>query len=137
MSDVPKYVFDTNIIVSALLFRSSQPRRALDVARRSGILLMSQAVRTEIQDVLARPKFDRYITPVERQLFLMGLFATVNFIEIEENIVACRDPKDNIILELAVNGQATTIISGDRDLLVLNPFRGISIVTVKEFLESA
>jgi predicted nucleic acid-binding protein len=56
-------------------------------------------------------------------------------IEITEAIHACRDPKDNMILELAVSGQANTIVSGDNDLLTLNPFRGIPILSPTAFLE--
>ncbi|WP_243147552.1 putative toxin-antitoxin system toxin component, PIN family [Scytonema sp. UIC 10036] len=60
---------------------------------------------------------------------------TVKFVEITENIDICRDPKDNKYLELALSGQATCIISGDNDLLVLHPFQEISILTIQEFLE--
>ena len=51
-----------------------------------------------------------------------------------EEIDICRDPKDNKFLEVAVNGKADFIITGDKDLLVLNPFQGIEIITVNEFL---
>jgi putative PIN family toxin of toxin-antitoxin system len=135
MKNRPKYVLDTNIIVSALLFKNSQPRQALDKARHSGIILMSQSIWQEIQEVLARPKFERYITSIERDLFLIWLAKSVRFINITKGIIACRDLKDDKVLELAVNGNAKLIISGDQDLLVLNPFEGISIVTVREFLE--
>lgn len=56
--------------------------------------------------------------------------------EVNEQINECRDPKDNKYLELAVAGEVECIITGDEDLLVLNPFRGIKILTVQEFLES-
>ena len=135
MSNCPKYVLDTNIIVSALLFKKSNPRQVLDKARHLGIILISQAIWQEIQEVLARPKFERYITSAERDLFLIGLAKTARFVEIKQTITACRDPKDNKFLELAVNGGAKAIISGDQDLLVLHPFNGISILTVKQFLE--
>ncbi len=135
MKNRPKYVLDTNIVVSALLFKSSQPRQALDKARHLGVILMSQSIWQEIQEVLARPKFERYITSIERDLFLIWLAKSVRFIETTKRIIACRDPKDDQFLELAVNGNAKLIISGDQDLLVLNPFEGISIVTVREFLE--
>jgi uncharacterized protein len=136
MSKLPKFVLDTNIIVSALIFKNSQPRQALDKARHSGIILMSQPVWQEIQEVLARPKFERYITSTEKDLFLIGLAKSVKFVEIEKSIIACRDAKDDKFLELAVNGNATLIISGDRDLLALHPFESISIVTVRYFLET-
>ena len=135
MNNPPKYVLDTNIIVSALLFRNSQHRRALDKARHLGSILMSQSIWQEIQEVLVRPKFERYIASIERDLFLIWLSKSVTFIDINKTIIACRDPKDNKFLELAVNGNAQLIISGDRDLLDLHSFEGISIVTVKQFLE--
>ncbi|WP_330203390.1 putative toxin-antitoxin system toxin component, PIN family [Cyanobacterium sp. Dongsha4] len=136
MTDLPKYVLDTNVIISALLFKNSQPRQALDKARQSGIVLMSQEIWTEIQEVLARPKFDKYITYGEKKLFLIELVNTVNFIEVKENITTCRDAKDNKFLELAVSGLASIIVSGDNDLLILNPFQNIPILTVKEFLKN-
>lgn len=135
MKNRPKYVLDTNIIVSALLFKNSQPRQALDKARHLGIILMSQSIWQEIQEVLERPKFERYITLIERDLFLIWLSKSVEFVDIAKRIIACRDPKDDQILELAINGNAKLIVSGDQDLLVLHPFEGISIITVREFLE--
>ena len=58
MTKVPRYVLDTNVIISALLFKNSQPRKALDLARKSGIILMSEEIWDEINEVLARPKFN-------------------------------------------------------------------------------
>ena len=64
----------------------------------------------------------------------MDLSETIQFIDVIEQINECRDPKDNKYLELAVSGKAECIVTGDDDLLVLNPFRGIEILTVQEFL---
>lgn len=69
MNNLPKYVLDTNIIVSALLFKKSQPRQALDKARHEGNILMSEAIWQEIIDVLSRPKFEKYVTLIERRIF--------------------------------------------------------------------
>jgi uncharacterized protein len=55
-------------------------------------------------------------------------------VEVTEVVTDCRDSKDNKFLELAVSGGAQSIISGDADLLVLDPFRGISIVTPQVFV---
>jgi predicted nucleic acid-binding protein len=57
-------------------------------------------------------------------------------VEVIEVIADCRDPKDSKFLELGVDGNASHIISGDADLLILHPFRGISIVTPQGFLDS-
>jgi len=127
---------DTNVIVSALLFKNSPPRQLLDRVRKSGIILMSEEIWAEVEEVLNRPKFKKYITSGEKKLFLIELFNIVDFIKVTEKITACRDAKDNKFLELAVSGLATAIISGDNDLLILHPFQGISILSVKTFLES-
>ena len=55
---------------------------------------------------------------------------------ISERIAACRDPTDDKFLELGVNGRANLIVSGDADLLALNPFRDIAIVTPADFVQS-
>jgi predicted nucleic acid-binding protein len=57
-------------------------------------------------------------------------------VEITENVQECRDPKDDKVLELALNGKAQYIISGDRDLLVLHSFRDVIVTTADEFLKT-
>jgi predicted nucleic acid-binding protein len=56
-------------------------------------------------------------------------------IEIVEKVRVCRDRKDDKILDLAINGQAEYIVTGDKDLLVLKLFRGVKIITAEEFLK--
>jgi uncharacterized protein len=129
------YVFDTNVMVSAILSSNSVPRNAFNFAFTNGIILLSNAVQDELNDVLSRPKFAKYITNEKRNHFLWELFRQALFIDIAEEIKECRDEKDNKFLELAVNGKADFIITGDNDLLVLNPFRDILIVTPKSFLD--
>lgn len=130
------YVFDTNVLVSALLFTNSSPRKALELALESGKILISTQTINELNNVLSRAKFERYISAEKRERFLFSLVKNSILIEIKETIYECRDPKDNKFLELAINGKATMIISGDKDLLILNPFRGIPILTVSQFLNS-
>lgn len=134
MNNLPNYVLDTNIFVSALLFKNSQPRRALDKARHQGTILMSESIWQEITEVLTRPKFERYVSSIERDLFITWLGELVYFVEISKAVNVCRDAKDDKFLELAVNGDAELIVSGDQDLLILNPFFGISIITARDFL---
>jgi uncharacterized protein len=130
------YVFDTNVLVSALLFANSSPRKALELALDIGKILISKETIDELNNVLSRPKFERYISQQKRERFLLSFVQKSMLIDIQEKIEECRDPKDNKFLELAINGRATAIISGDKDLLVLHPFRGISIFTVSQFLNS-
>lgn len=134
MANERRFVFDTNSVVSALLLKQSISRRAFDHAREFGVLLVSLETLSELADVLRRSKFNKYLTEQERQQFLAAYVREAIFIEPAETIRACRDPKDDKFLELAVGGQATLIVSGDRDLLVLDLFRGIPILPPGDFL---
>lgn len=134
MTNNPRYVFDTNTIVSAILFEQSKPGQAFFAALRRGEVLISLALLAEIQDVLSRKKFDRYVMPQEREQFLARLVLEAALVDVTTHIVACRDPKDDKVLALAVDGAATCIISGDQDLLELNPFHDIPILTSADFL---
>ncbi len=136
MSNKSRYVFDTNVIVSALLFEQGNPGQTLYKALNESEILLSEEVASEIKDVLSREKFARYITWEERELFLQLLIQETTLVEITEKIQECRDPKDNKFLELAVSGAASHLITGDPDLLVLDPFRGIRILTPRQFLDS-
>ena len=133
MSDV-RLVLDSNVLVSAALFKNSIGRRAFNKAIMNGQVLMSEAVLAELQDVLDRPRFDRYLSLELRRTFLSDLLALVEIIETFRRIEVCRDPKDDKFLELAVSGGAAFIISSDKDLLVLNPFEGIEILSPLDFL---
>ena len=131
-----RFVFDTNVIVSALLTKKSVARDCLDKARELGRILLSLEVVEELYDVLGRSAFDRYIDEEDRIKFLNLLVKESTLVEITEKIKECRDPKDDKFLELAVNGKADFIISGDGDLKVLHPFRKIKIVSPREFLDA-
>ncbi|MGD0182708.1 MAG: putative toxin-antitoxin system toxin component, PIN family [Terriglobales bacterium] len=130
-----RIVADTNCLVSRLLLPSSVPGDAVRRAADSGLLLASEATMNELADVLARPKFDRYISLADRQQFLRLLGRVAEFVPIVYPIRECRDPKDDKFLELALNGRAHLIITGDADLLALHPWREIAIVTPARYLK--
>lgn len=127
-------VFDNNVLVSAALL-GGVPRKAFDKLLDKGKVLVSVSVLLELADVLNRPKFDKYVTHDERMRFMVGFLKVAEMVEISETIKVCRDPKDDKLLELAVSGAADFLVTGDKDLLVLNPFRRVKIITPREFLE--
>jgi putative PIN family toxin of toxin-antitoxin system len=129
-------VFDTNTIISAFLFENGNPGRALKEALRRGRLLLSLQAAEEVAVVLRREKFDKYVRRRTREEFLKALIRDAVFVAVTEEIHECRDPDDDKFLELAVSGDATHIVSGDGDLQALSPFRGIPILSAKQFLES-
>jgi len=130
-----RFVFDTNVIVSASLLKQSVARQAVESAIAQGTLLVSQTTIEELNDVLRRKGFEKYVTEDERVEFLTALVREATLVEITETVTACRDPQDNKFLELAVSGKATGIVSGDEDLLVLHPFHGIAVLTPRQFLD--
>ena len=129
-----RVVLDTNVVVSALLLPDSVPRQAFDKAVDQGEIIISTPVLLELAEVLARTKLNKYLSEQERTRFLVALLKETELVSITQQINECRDAKDNKFLELAVCGNADVLVSGDRDLLVLNPFREIDIVTPRDFL---
>ncbi|UIE39422.1 putative toxin-antitoxin system toxin component, PIN family [Leptodesmis sichuanensis] len=130
-----RIVIDTNTLISSVLIAASVPDQAFKKARDIGILLFSDATFEELQQVITRPKFDRYISIAIRIEFLARLWQESEQVEIVDVITDCQDPKDNKFLEVAVNGDADYILTGDQDLLILNPFRAIPIVPPAYFLD--
>lgn len=130
-------VLDTNVFVSALLLSDSKPRQSLDVALRKGRLLLSFATLGEIYEVLSRKQFRRYISEEDIRIFIAALTREAEWIDVTTQINACRDPRDDMFLEVAVNGRADCIVTGDKDLLVLDPFETIRILSPQAFLELA
>ncbi|HLG13467.1 MAG TPA: putative toxin-antitoxin system toxin component, PIN family [Blastocatellia bacterium] len=135
MTSSLRSVFDTNTIVSALLLPDSKPREALDRAQGRGKILISMPTLLELSEVIARKKFDKYLSEEQRKEFLAALVTQAELLGVTEKITDCRDPKDNKFLELAVCGSADCNVSGEGDLLVLHPFRGILILQPGEFLK--
>ena len=128
------FVFDTNVIISAFLNQNSKEFEAFKYAKENGEIAISNEVFEEYRDVLFRKKFDKYLPGNKKANILNILYQECKFITPPQSITACRDPKDNKFLELAVAANATCIITGDADLLVLHPFRNISILNSFSFL---
>jgi putative PIN family toxin of toxin-antitoxin system len=128
------FVFDANVIVSASLDEYSTSANAFYQAIDDGTILLSKETLREISEVIRRDKFDRYVTRSGRERFLKRLVQEANLIEPIVHIHECRDPDDDKYLELAVDRMANCIVSGDKDLLVLNPFRDIPIMRPDQFL---
>jgi putative PIN family toxin of toxin-antitoxin system len=128
-------VFDTNVLVSALLLPDSKPRHALGAAVREGKILLSFPVLAELYEVLSRKRFRRYVDEEDIRSFLASLTREAQWVDVEAEIKACRDPKDDKFLELAVSGRATHLVTGDSDLLALSPFQGIEILPPHRFLQ--
>lgn len=129
------FIADTNILISAALINDTPPGISLRQALNMGNILFSQSTMEELLVILNKTKLKKYIKPKDRFVFINRIMRKAIFVEVNHKINECRDPKDNKFPELALSGNADCIISGDEDLLILNPFRGVPILTANEFLE--
>ena len=130
-----RFVVDTNVLVSHLLLPESVPGQALRLALSLGDMLVSDSTLTELASVINRPKFDKYISKSDRRKFFEVLAPLCINVEIIQSIQASKDPKDDKFLEVAINGSADFILTGDTDLLELHPFHEIPIYSPSQFLE--
>ena len=128
------FIFDTNAIISSFLLPRSTSRRAFDKAFECGTFAASEESFDELCNVIIRNKFDKYASINDREDFIAIHKKSLLFVAPTEIIAACRDPKDNKFLELAVAANAACIITGDADLLELHPFRNIPILNTVDFL---
>ena len=139
MSERQRVVVDTSTLIGAVLRPSSVPRQAFLAAVRIYELCVSDATLGELNEVMQRPKFDRYV-PLQQRLDFCTMVAghsrlwEVDGKSEEMAIGVCRDPKDAKFLALALVCQAVTLVSSDADLLVLHPWQGVTILTPAAFL---
>ena len=137
MNLLSTFVFDTNALISAALSKNSISAKAYDHALFTGSIAISEPLLAEFIDVLLRKKLDKYfLSEAERLEPILFLETHASKFEINERIIDCIDPDDNMILELAVASHASCIITGDKKhLLMLHPFRGIPIFSAADFLK--
>lgn len=125
-------VADTNIWVSSLMGKRLEGLTELLRTKRVR-LITSEEQLAEVEEVLSRPKVLRFLATEGETRALTNIRGMATIIRDYEPIVACRDPKDDYLLGMAVAANADLIVTGDKDLLTLHPFRGIAIITYAEF----
>lgn len=130
-------VIDTGVWVSAMLAPDSVPRRAVNLARSQGRVLLSAPGLDELSQVLRRQGFRRYFDEEDVARLLAALARECSWVNVDVEIRACRDPGDDKFLSLAVSGNASCLVTGDEDLLALDPFCGIRILNPRSLLEEA
>ena len=133
--EIKRVVLDTNILVSALLFRGEVSRLAGLWKNGKIVPLISQATFKEFRDVLAYPKFSL----TEKEIKAIIEDEILPFFEVvgvqEEISDSCRDADDNKFLACAVSAAADYIVSGDKDLCDMRMYKSIRIIKVSDFLK--
>ena len=128
-------MIDANAVVSAALKAESVPEQAVRLAKAHCVVCLSADVRDEIGRVLTRPRLASRVSPGRIKSLLASLDEGALWVEPSVRVTDCRDAKDDRYLELALAASADIIVSGDMDLLVLDPWRGIRIMTPAAFVQ--
>jgi putative PIN family toxin of toxin-antitoxin system len=136
---VTRAIIDTNILIRALIKPQGTVGPVLTRLRDGDYtLLYAEPLLDELVAKLALPRIrDKYhLTNEDVETVLALILLRGEPVVPQRRIMACRDPKDNVVLEVAVAGEADYIVTGGDDLLVLHPFEGIPIVGPTEFLKA-
>lgn len=128
-----RVVFDTNILVSALVFPGGRGEVALQrIIEERDELVFSKPVLDELLGILAR-KFSRDAEELARVAVFLSSVAT--FVRPRRKLQVVKDDPDNRVLECALTGRAQAIVTGDRALLALENFRGVRLLSLREYLD--
>ena len=130
-----RVVVDTNTLISGVLLSDSVPGQVVRKTIAENVMLMSEQSLYELADLLSRKKFDRYLSVMDREEFVWLVLRVAEMVPIVTAVHECRDESDNRILEVAINGCAALIVSGDQDLLTLNPLRSIPVLKPGEYVQ--
>lgn len=128
-----RILLDTNLWVSALLSETMRNRIGRIIADSRLEILADTELLAELERVCARPKFARLLSPVQVGGFIQILRDRLIFIETHSEVQVCRDPDDDYLLVICLDGEADYLVTGDNDLLSLHSFQKTRILTLTEF----
>lgn len=131
---VSRIIIDTNLWISFLITKDFAKIDEFLFSRR-GILVFSQELLDEFLEVARRPKFRRFFSTTDIEELLETIDEYADFVKVQTQIEICRDPKDNFLLSLSVDGKADYLLTGDKDLLELTKFGETTIITISDFLQ--
>ena len=129
-----KVIFDTNVWISFLIGKKLQVISDYIIDGSITIILTDQLL-AEISAVTKRPKIKKYFAPAKVKELLSLLEIVALKFEIKSTHNLCRDQKDNFLLDLIDISQANFLVTGDKDLLALNPFQKTHILSPGEFAD--
>lgn len=131
-----RVVIDCNVLINAAVTRNNTSSKAIRLTEELHEMLLAENTLKEFLETILKPKFDKFFHPIDTRFEIISRYSTkCEWVIPFHHVQVCRDPKDDMYLELALSGKADCIITNDSDLLVLNPFENIPIITPKEFLE--
>ncbi|PKP24242.1 MAG: putative toxin-antitoxin system toxin component, PIN family [Bacteroidetes bacterium HGW-Bacteroidetes-2] len=130
-----KIILDTNLWISFLITKNFNQLDKL-IENKNITLFFSDELIEEFVDVIRRPKFKKYFSKndIEKILQIFDQFGEL--VKVKSSIQICRDKKDNFLLNLSVDSKANYLITGDKDLLILEKIENTKIITFTDFIEN-
>lgn len=130
-----RIIIDTNLWISFLLTKEYSKLDKL-FSNNDLVLLFSPELLEEFIEVARPPKFKKYFAVADLNSLLGEIHLKAEFLEVTSEIHICRDPKDDFLLSLSQDGNATHLITGDKDLLEIQTFGKTLILTIVDYLEN-
>ena len=127
-----KVIFDTNVWISFLIGKRLRKLKR-HIVDGSIVIITTEQLLTEIQMVTKREKLKKYFPQDSVNELLELLDVIAERVEVKPTHFINRDPKDNFLLDLIDSSKADYLVTGDKDLLMHNPFKTAKILTPVEF----
>jgi putative PIN family toxin of toxin-antitoxin system len=131
---VSRIIIDTNLWISFLITKNFTKLDEIIFSKKC-VLVFSKELLEEFLTVAKRPKFRRFFSSSDIEEILETIQEYAEFIEVTSKTEVCKDPKDNFLLSLSMDGSADFLLTGDNDLLMLPKFRKTAIITISDFLD--
>jgi len=129
-----RIILDTNLWISFLITKNYTDLENL-IRSQNVVLIFSEELLEEFLEVTRRQKFLKYFSKRDTEKLLNTFDKFAELVEITSKLKICRDEKDNFLLDLAVDGNVDYLITGDKDLLILDRIKKTQILTYQEFFE--
>jgi putative PIN family toxin of toxin-antitoxin system len=130
-----RVIIDTNWYISATINKKSRRVLYKLISNPSLVILFSEEILNEYQQVILRDKFKKVIRSKQITRFMDLVISQIELINLTSDLTGSRDFKDNHLLSLSLDGHADYLVTGDLDLLVLNQTGSTKIVTLSDFIE--
>jgi len=134
-SKTQRIILDTNLWISFLISKNYSQLDEI-IFERKCTLIFSEELLNEFLEVIKRPKLRRFFSQEDTENLIETIEEYAEFIVVTSKTEVCRDEKDNFLLSLSKDSDANFLITGDKDLLVLEKFEQTNIVTIAQFLET-
>ena len=130
-----RIVIDTNIWLSGLISQKMRDRLEALIGRADIVMVGSLELLMELEETAKPPKLAKYVNPENRAAYMQIIRSRLDMVEPKQRVRVCRDPDDDFLIALCLEGHANFLISGDQDLLSLKSYEEVSILSLTEFEE--